>query len=161
VPAQDGEICYFDARAGAASAPLFRLAAHSKPATCLHFNPTVPGLLLTASTDKKVSLWKIAAGAAPTALASADLKVGAVFSASFCGDAPFLVAAGGAKGSVSVWDTTTEPAVVEYGKSQGVGVELTERVNGAGNKPRAGRKADDDDDDEEDEETDDDAEDDE
>ena len=38
---------------GAASQPLFQLAAHSKPTCALSFSPTVPGLLATASTDKK------------------------------------------------------------------------------------------------------------
>lgn len=127
---QDGQIYYFDARAGAASKPLFHFSAHSKPATCLSFSPLVPGLLLTASTDKKTSLWKVENNT-PSPLASTDLKVGAVFSAGFCRDSAFLVAAGGAKGTVSIWETTTEGHVVEYAKSKGVGVELTELAKSA------------------------------
>ena len=50
-------------------------------------------------------------GAAPLLLATENLKVGSVFSAGYCGDSPFVVAAGGAKGTVAVWDTSNNPAV--------------------------------------------------
>ena len=44
------------------------------------------------------------------------LKVGAIFSAGFTPDAPFLVAAAGAKGTVVVWDTLSNAAVAaKYG----------------------------------------------
>lgn len=39
---------------GAGSAPLFTLAAHNKATCALSFCPAVPGLMATASTDKKV-----------------------------------------------------------------------------------------------------------
>lgn len=50
---EDGLVACFDARAGAGAAPLFRLAAHDKPACALAFSATAAGLLATASTDKK------------------------------------------------------------------------------------------------------------
>ena len=51
-------------------------------------------------------------------LAAEDLQVGAVFAAGFCRDAPHLVAAGGSKGTVAVWDVTTAPAVEAYRAKQ-------------------------------------------
>jgi periodic tryptophan protein 1 len=51
---EDGRVAAFDARAGAGSPPLFRLSAHDAPTCALSFNPAVPGLLATASTDGKV-----------------------------------------------------------------------------------------------------------
>lgn len=53
-------------------------------------------MLATASTDKIVKIWDVR-GKGPVLLAERDLKVGAVFSACFCGDDPFLLAAGGSK----------------------------------------------------------------
>lgn len=50
---EDGLVACFDARAGAGAAPLFRLAAHDKPACALAFSAAAAGLLATASTDKK------------------------------------------------------------------------------------------------------------
>lgn len=121
ISTEDGEVSYFDARKGAGSEPLFRLGAHSKATTALSFCPSIPGLFLTASTDKKIHLWKVD-GAAPAQLATADLKVGAVFTAGFCKDAPMLIAAGGAKGTVAVWDTATNANVVNFAESKGVHV---------------------------------------
>lgn len=45
--------CVFSKSAG--SKPLWRLAAHEAPACSLSFCPAAPGLMATASTDKKVS----------------------------------------------------------------------------------------------------------
>lgn len=54
----------------------------------------------------------------PSLVASQDLDVGAVFGAAFCPEAPWLLAAGGATGTVAVWDITTNAAVMsKYGRS--------------------------------------------
>ena len=110
VSVEDGHVTCHDARRGGGSAPLFTLAAHSKPASTLALCPSAPGLLATASTDKSTKLWDISRGA-PELLVSRDLRVGAVFSAAFARDAPQLLAAAGAKGTVTVWDVATEAAV--------------------------------------------------
>jgi periodic tryptophan protein 1 len=47
----------------------------------------------------------------PQLVCAQDLNTGAVFSASFCGDAPHLLAAGGAGGEVVVWDVRAHAAV--------------------------------------------------
>ena len=54
VSSEDGVVAAYDARQGAGSAPLYQLSAHEKATSCLSFCPAVPGLLATASTDKKV-----------------------------------------------------------------------------------------------------------
>ena len=121
VSTDDGVVSRFDARAGAGSAPLWRLSAHDKPVTALSFCPAAPGLLATASTDKRVKLWD-AAAPAPALVAASDLKVGAVFAAGFCAASPSLLAAGGAKGAVAVWDVASEAAVrARWGKALGGG----------------------------------------
>ena len=55
----------------------------------------------------------------PSLVATAtDLDLGAIFSAGFCPEAPWLIGAGGAKGSVAVWDISTSPAVqAKYGRA--------------------------------------------
>lgn len=75
-----------------------------------------------------MKLWSITTGQ-PVAISSQDLKVGALFSAAFCPESPFLVAAGGAKGSVAVWDTLTDPAVAgKYGRKANRGKGVAERA---------------------------------
>lgn len=115
---ENGEVVFMDARAGAGAAPLAQVAAHGKAVTALSFSPGVKGLMLTGSTDKRVKVWGLADGYKPTLLGQEDLKVGAVFSATFCKDAPLLIAAGGAKGEVAVWDTATCQAVKEFAEKQ-------------------------------------------
>ena len=56
VASEDGVVACFDARGGASSAPLFRLAAHDKPTCAISFCPAAPHLLATASADKLVSV---------------------------------------------------------------------------------------------------------
>lgn len=95
------------------SKPLWRLSAHDKPACALSFCPSASGLLATASTDKTVKLWDVS-GDSPLPLATERPNLGAVFAAAFCGaDAPHLLAMGGAKGSVGVWDVRSVKAVAK------------------------------------------------
>jgi len=67
---------------------------------------------------KQVKLWDVLEK--PSLVASQDLKVGALFAASFCAEQPSFYAAGGAKGEVVVWDILSSAAVVErYGRELG------------------------------------------
>ena len=64
----------------------------------------------------QVKLWDVSSQQ-PSLIASQDLEVGAVFGAAFCPEAPWLIAAGGASGTVAVWDITTNAAVMsKYGR---------------------------------------------
>jgi periodic tryptophan protein 1 len=68
--------------------------------------------------DGQVKLWDVSEK--PSLVASQDLKIGALFAASFCAEQPSFYAAGGAKGEVIVWDILSSNAVVErYGKDLG------------------------------------------
>jgi hypothetical protein len=87
----------------------------SPPAIHPHIHSTNPSHMWR--WPLQVKLWDVS-GAAPKQLAAEDLKVGSVFAASFCGDAPMLLAAGGSKGSVSVWDTATNAAVAAFAQQQ-------------------------------------------
>ena len=76
--------------------------------------------------SRQVKVWDVGAGA-PALLAVQDLHVGAVFTAGFCADAPALLAAGGARGAVAVWDVTTAaPVAARFGKqlAQGAARQL-------------------------------------
>ncbi len=65
----------------------------------------------------QVKLWDVSTQQ-PALIATQDLQVGAVFGAAFCPEAPWLLAAGGAMGTVAVWDITTNSAVMsKYGRT--------------------------------------------
>ncbi|KAM0712355.1 hypothetical protein Q7P37_011450 [Cladosporium fusiforme] len=97
------------------SKPTWRLQAHEKSLSSFSVNPVVPGMIATGSTDRTVKLWSVTDGAGPSLVASRDLGVGKVFSANFGPDAEvaFRLAVAGSKGSVQVWDTSTNRAVRE------------------------------------------------
>ncbi len=97
------------ARADTCAISILPLA--DKPTSTLSLCSSARGLLATASTDKATKLWDISTGQ-PELLVTRDLRVGAVFTTAFSGDAPHLLAAAGAKGTVTVWDVSTEPSIV-------------------------------------------------
>ena len=83
-------------------------------------SPHVPGLLVTASVDKSVKVWDVLSGSAhsggspgPTLVAEKAMAVGQLFTAQFDADSPFLLATGGAKGVVALWEMTENRAVAD------------------------------------------------
>ncbi|EAZ37126.1 hypothetical protein OsJ_21467 [Oryza sativa Japonica Group] len=97
----------------------------------IDWNKEYTNILASASADKTVKIWDVAAGKCvttlehhdakvklwdissnqPSVIASLNPKVGAIFSISFSKDNPFLLAVGGQKGNLKVWNTLTEPLV--------------------------------------------------
>lgn len=97
--------------------PIWRLQAHESSLSSFSINPSVPGFIATGGTDRTVKLWNVndTAGSGPSMVVSRDLGVGRVFSAQFApdDDVAFRLAVAGSKGSVQVWDTSTNKAVRE------------------------------------------------
>ena len=116
VATEHGVLHYHDVRAAPArpeaSKPVWRLEAHSKPLSCFDANPHVPGLLATGSQDKMVKLWSVE-NDRPSLVVSRNVDVGKVFSTSWAPDAEvaFRLAVAGSKGSVQIWDTSTNSGV--------------------------------------------------
>ena len=66
----------------------------------------------------QAKLWDIDDGE-PKLLTAKDLKAGSIFAAAFCAESPFLLAAGGAKGKLVVWDTLQDRAIAaKYGSQR-------------------------------------------
>ncbi|KAG6768282.1 hypothetical protein POTOM_027183 [Populus tomentosa] len=115
VSLEDGTVQGFDIRAaksGSASdlKPSFTLHAHDKAVCTISYNPLTSNLLATGSTDKMVKLWDLSNNQ-PSCLVSKNPKAGAIFSVSFSEDNPFLLAIGGSKGTLELWDTLSEAEV--------------------------------------------------
>nr|BAD46146.1 transducin-like [Oryza sativa Japonica Group] len=114
VSLENGMVQTFDKRITSShqngTVPMFTLHAHEMAVLSISFCPSVPNFLATASADKTVKLWDISSNQ-PSVIASLNPKVGAIFSISFSKDNPFLLAVGGQKGNLKVWNTLTEPLV--------------------------------------------------
>lgn len=120
VSTEAGFLHCFDARqvpsSPDATQARWRLQAHEKSLSALSINPAVPGYIATASTDRTVKLWNISPESErPSMVISRDLGVGKVFSVAFAPDeqVAFRLAVAGSKGSVQVWDTSSNRAVRE------------------------------------------------
>nr|XP_016460587.1 PREDICTED: uncharacterized WD repeat-containing protein C17D11.16-like isoform X1 [Nicotiana tabacum] len=121
VSLENGTVTSFDIRLASsdptsATKPCFTIHAHDKAVSSMSFNPLVPNLLATGSTDKMVKLWDLSNNQ-PSCIATRNTKAGAVFSVSFSDDCPFFLAIGGSKGKLQLWDISSEDAVLnKYGK---------------------------------------------
>lgn len=135
VSTESGILYAFDAR-NAPSTPektqaMWRLQAHESALSSFAINPTVPGFLATASTDRSVKLWNVdQTSGQPSMVVSRDLGVGRVFSANFAPDdaVAFRLAVAGSKGAVQVWDTSTNKAVREAFAGRVKGIDNASEV---------------------------------
>ena len=94
------------------SKALWTLQAHDESISSFDVNPVIPGFLVTGSTDKTVKLWNVQPNG-PSMVVSRNVEVGKVFSTKFAPDpeVAFRLAVAGSKGSMQVWDTSTNAAV--------------------------------------------------
>ncbi|KAI2614420.1 WD40 repeat-like protein [Hypoxylon fragiforme] len=116
VSTENGIIHYHDIRNApsnpSASKPVWTLQAHDESLSAFDINAHIPGYMATGSTDKTVKLWNIQP-TGPAMVVSRNLDVGKVFSTNFAPDAEvaFRLAVAGSKGTMHVWDTSTNGAV--------------------------------------------------
>ncbi|KAJ5565708.1 RRNA processing protein Pwp1 [Penicillium sp. DV-2018c] len=96
----------------AESKPVWSLQAHDASVSSFDINRSVPGFLVTGSTDKQVKLWNVE-NDKPNLVVTRKLEVGKVFSTSFAPDqeVSFRLAVAGSKGNVQIWDASTNAAV--------------------------------------------------
>ena len=95
-----------------ASKAVWTLQAHDESISSFDVNPAIPGFLVTGSTDKTVKLWNVQPSG-PSMVVSRNVEVGKVFSTRFALDpeVAFRLAVAGSKGTMQVWDTSTNAAV--------------------------------------------------
>ena len=71
-------------------------------------------MLATCSLDEYVKIWDIAAAGQPKLVGYRKMNMGELFSLSYYQDIPWVLAAGGSKGELAVWDTEENDKVKEY-----------------------------------------------
>ena len=107
---EDGTVVAFDVR-GANAAPLWQIHAHDESCTSISFARRIPGILCSASVDGTIKLWdvgkqqsKARQALAPVCVAEKNLGLGPIFGSQWYADSPFVIAAGGGKGIVAIWN---------------------------------------------------------
>ncbi|KAG5064848.1 hypothetical protein JHK85_006031 [Glycine max] len=119
VSLEDGIVKGFDIRTANSDSSsdlssTFTLHAHDKAVTSFNLCPvdmtSRPQLLATGSMDKTVKLWDLSNNQ-PSCVASKSPRAGVIFKISFSEDNPFLLAIGGSKGKLQVWDTLSDAGI--------------------------------------------------
>ncbi|CAN0853896.1 Uncharacterized WD repeat-containing protein C17D11.16 [Linum grandiflorum] len=116
VSLEDGTVQGFDIRTATSAAscdlkPSYTIHAHDRAVCTVAYNPCVPNLLATGSTDKMVKVWDLS-NDQPSCVASNNPKAGGVFSICFSEDSPFQMAIGGSKGNLEVWNTLSDAGIL-------------------------------------------------
>ncbi|KAH9468613.1 hypothetical protein Pst134EA_009149 [Puccinia striiformis f. sp. tritici] len=104
----------FDSSTKSTPKALWTLSAHDSSVSAFDISPTIPGLLVSGGLDKLVKVWNLEdKSGSPTLsmVVSRDLGVGKVFSVSFSPDDPTTLAVAGTKGSLQIWDISTNNGV--------------------------------------------------
>jgi periodic tryptophan protein 1 len=116
VATESGLVHCYDVRTASSASktakPIWKLQAHHEAVSTFDVNPVIPGFLATGSTDKDIKLWNVES-TGPSMVVSRNLDVGKVFTATFAPDKDvgFRLAVAGSKGTVQIWDTSTNAAV--------------------------------------------------
>lgn len=96
--------------------PVFEFKAHEKACSSVSFSPHIPNMMATCSTDEYIKIWDIAAnnGVEPKLIGNKKTKMGELFTLSYYKDIPWVIAAGGSKGELAVWDTEENENVQKH-----------------------------------------------
>ena len=92
---------------------VFILQAHEKSCTNLSLSPHIPNMMATCSLDEHIKIWDIN-GSEPKLIGHRKTTMGELFSLSFYKDIPWVLASGGSRGEVAIWDTEENDKVAEH-----------------------------------------------
>ena len=92
----------------------FEFQAHEKACSNLSFSPHIPNMMATCSLDEYVKVWDIAAPEKPKLISYKKMAMGELFSLSFYKDIPWVLAAGGSKGEIGVWDVEENETIAKH-----------------------------------------------
>jgi periodic tryptophan protein 1 len=119
---ESGEVTCFDLRYTANH--LYSFKAHDKTTSSISFSNVIPGMFATASVDKSVRVWDIspaygsngasANSISPQLVAYKSMNVGELFALQYSCDEPFLLATGGDKGMVAVWESDEQELIQQH-----------------------------------------------
>ena len=75
--------------------------------------------MASSSVDGSVKIWDIGAngGTNPEMISYRNMKQGELFSLQFCQDIPWVLACGGSKGEVAVWDVSENQDIEKHFKN--------------------------------------------
>lgn len=113
---ESGHFVGFDTRR--MDSHVFSVKGHKKACSSAAFSPHLSNMLATVGTDKICKIWDITAGASsdgssftPLCIQQKDMKQGDLFSVQMYADIPWVLACGGQKGELAIWDTEEDKKI--------------------------------------------------
>lgn len=73
-------------------------------------------MMVTSGNDGYVKVWDVSSGT-PNEIATRDVKQGELFTLQFCRDIPWVIATGGSKGELAIWDLSESQRIEGHFKS--------------------------------------------
>lgn len=71
-------------------------------------------MMATCSLDEYVKVWDLASTGQPKLVGYRKMVMGELFSLSYYKDIPWVLAAGGSKGEIAVWDTEENEKIKDH-----------------------------------------------
>lgn len=110
---EDGSISCWDVRKFESGMPYWSFVANEFGVSDISYNPSVPGMMLSCSVDKTVTLWDTLnvsnnPGELPFNCGSKDMNVGKLYSCSFYPSSPWILSCGGMGNQLALWDLSSE-----------------------------------------------------
>jgi|LauGreDrversion4_2_1035121.scaffolds.fasta_scaffold229808_1 periodic tryptophan protein 1 len=117
VTTESGHLIGFDSRNF--TQPVYSVQAHAKQCSAASFSPHISGMLATVGSDSICKVWDVTSTntegkAEPKLISKRDLKQGELFSVQFYSDIAWVLAAGGSKGEVAIWDTEESAEIKKH-----------------------------------------------
>lgn len=76
-------------------------------------SPALPNIVATCSADQTVKVWDFSAEQ-PRLIFEKDMHVGELFTVDFYEEDPYILACGGTKGELAIWDLEENPQIVKH-----------------------------------------------
>jgi periodic tryptophan protein 1 len=120
VVGEDGTINCWDVRKFETSSPVWSfVASEFGGVTDLSYNTQIPGLMVTCSIDKTITLWDThnkdkcnsSKFLPPRSCGSKDMCVGKLYSVGFYPSSPWLLGCGGSGNELALWDLSNEDSI--------------------------------------------------
>lgn len=119
--------------------PILNFQAHEQQCTSLGVCKVKDNLLVTVSPDALINVWdtNIIEDGKPRLIQSKNLKIGGLFTCKFYEDSPWILATGGIKGELGIWDLEESELVVKHFQGEEAYKTLKQQEKEAGIEGRA------------------------